>query len=78
MRRLVSLIAVVGMLVLPLGDADARRKRKPLTKKKPPAEETKPAEEATPPPDAPDAGAPGGEAVRSDQPAAPAARTPIT
>ena len=78
MRSLVSAITVFGMLLLPLGDADARRKRKPLAKKKPPAEEPKPVEEATPPPDAPDAGVGPGEAVRNDQPSPvqPATPTP--
>ncbi|MBZ0236465.1 MAG: hypothetical protein K8M05_29325, partial [Deltaproteobacteria bacterium] len=61
MRRIVSLIgpglAVLGVLLCPIGDADARRKKKPPRKKPPPAEETRPAEEPAPPPDAPDAGA---------------------
>lgn len=70
MRSFVTFLAVAGVLLLPLGDADARRKRKPLAKKKPPPpEETKPAEEAAPPPDEPDAGVPPAEAVRNDQPA---------
>jgi hypothetical protein len=69
--------AVLGVLLLPLGDADARRKRKPPKKKPPPAEETKPAEEAADPPDAPDGGAPPGEAM-NNQPLAPTAPAPPT
>jgi hypothetical protein len=80
MRSLVSLFAVAGVLLLPLGDADARRKRKPPKKKPPPAEETKPVEEAAEPPDAPDGGVPPGEAagMRSEPPGptAPAQPTP--
>lgn len=61
-------VAVLGLLLLTIGDADAqRRKRKTKPKKKPVAEETRPADEAAPPPDAPDA--PDGEAVRNDPPA---------
>jgi hypothetical protein len=74
MRSFVALVALAGVLLLPLGDADARRKKKP--KKKPPAEETKPPEEETAtPPDEPDAGVPDA-AVRSDQPGPTAPATP--
>lgn len=71
MRSLVSGLVCFGVLagvvLFPLGDAEARRKRKPLKKKPPPAEETKPAEEAAPP-DAPDEPAAPGDAIRNEQP----------
>jgi hypothetical protein len=69
MRSFVALIALAGVLLLPLGDADARKKRRTVTKKKPAAEEAKPPpdESAEPPDEAPDAGVPT-EATKSQPP----------
>jgi hypothetical protein len=80
MRSFVALSALVGVLLLPLGDADARKKRRPVTKKKPAAEEPKPPpEEPAEPPDeeALDAG-PGPATTAPAQPAPPQPPPPPT
>lgn len=75
MRSFVALTALAGVLLLPLGDADARKKRRTVTKKKPATEEAKPPpEEAAPPPS--DEAVDAGVAPATTAPAQPATPTP--